>query len=275
MKEVLYYENDFNWDEWATHCDEEFKLPEITINPDTSDLCTDEKDQQATKWEQLFSCHVSGSLYKRRNYLYKEFSAHLADSLVLMELGCGYGSSVFALLPHLAADAKVWAVDHSSEALRILQCHPDYDPERIECVKWSMAALLPTEPPDALTHCAPDTILLVFSLSAILPHEHVTGVRNIKALLSRSGGRGLVLFRDYGMHDMTMYRHQQRLSDLTFQRKDGTLCHYFTVEYVAALFTGEGFAMLECKYATVINKNRKQEKTMHRVFVHAVFALVL
>lgn len=272
MKEIAYYEHDFEWAEWAAYCDVEYrqKLPAL-LDHLTAQAQVRESDQ-ATNWEHLFSCHVSGSLYKSRNYLFKEFCSHLLEARVLMELGCGYGSSVFALLPHLSEEATIWAVDHSSEALRILQSHPEYDSRRIECVKWSMAAD-PAELPDSLVRCAPDAILLVFALSAILPQDQVAAVRSVKALLSRRGGKGLVLFRDYGLHDMTMYRHQHRLDDATFQRKDGTLCHYFTVESIAALFESEGFRAVECKYATVINRNRKQEKTMHRVFVHAVFEL--
>eukprot|EP01031_Cornospumella_fuschlensis_P033183 gene33184-40148_t len=268
-KDVAYYENDFSWCDWAAHCEEESmsKLP--SINP--AEFIASEKCQVAN-WEQLFGNHTSGSLYKSRNYLFKEFLAHFTECHELLELGCGYGSSVFALLPHLPDYVKIWAVDHSAEALRILQCHPDYSSERIECVQWSMTADIPVSP-CPLAACVPDTVMLIFALSATLPEDHVRAVRNIKALLRRRGGRGLVLFRDYGMHDMTMYRHQRRLAELTFQRKDGTLCHYFTVEAVAALFESEGFVTVECRFATVINRNRKQQKAMHRVFVHAVFEL--
>ena len=96
-------------------------------------------------------------------------------------------------------------------------------------------------------------------------------------------------FRDYAHLDMTMLRHKQRLGLFLFRRPDGTICYYFTQEYLQALLSttvsvpsltssstrsislNEVFEIAEMKYACVKNVNRKKNIEMNRVFIHAVF----
>jgi hypothetical protein len=90
---------------------------------------------------------------------------------------------------------------------------------------------------------------------------------------------GVILFRDYGVHDMTMYRHSVRHGETFFRRNDTTLAFYFDLEYIREIAEKAGLQCLELEYATVSVRNRKEnckqsQKQMDRVFVHAVLAKI-
>ena len=126
-------------------------------------------------------------------------------------------------------------------------------------------------PTEKLTSLAPSPIaavVCVFALSAVHPDKHVESLINMRAVLDDSG---VILFRDYGIHDMTMYRHDRRYSERLFARADDTLAYYFDLDYVRSIAELAGLQVLELDYATVRTENRKSKAVMHRVFVHAVF----
>jgi methyltransferase-like protein 6 len=129
-----------------------------------------------------------------------------------------------------------------------------------------------------------DIVLAIFALSAVKPEYHRQSMEHIYSLLVKENGNGneskdkhenqnkskFLLFRDYGLHDLTMYRHQYRYNEFTFGRQDGTICYYFSIEYFTRLAESVGFVVRECEYATVINHNRKTNQALYRVFLHAV-----
>jgi SAM-dependent methyltransferase len=82
-----------------------------------------------------------------------------------------------------------------------------------------------------------------------------------------------LLFRDYGVYDMTMFRHSKRHSEYLFERNDGTYCYYFELPYLHNLIESVGMKVVELSYATIINVNRKTKEKMYRVFVHGVFSI--
>lgn len=108
---------------------------------------------------------------------------------------------------------------------------------------------------------------MVFALSAVHPRNHLISLLNIYEQLSEGS---YVLFRDYGIHDMTMYRHNIRHDENLYERSDGTLSYYFDIDYFTSLAMEANFDVIEIKYATVINRNRKTRVEMKRVFLHAV-----
>lgn len=108
---------------------------------------------------------------------------------------------------------------------------------------------------------------MVFALSAVHPRNHLISLLNIYEQLTEGS---FLLFRDYGIHDMTMYRHNIRHDDKLYERSDGTLSYYFDIDYFTSLAIEANFEVIEIKYATVINKNRKTKVEMKRVFLHAV-----
>ncbi|ONK72335.1 uncharacterized protein A4U43_C04F18270 [Asparagus officinalis] len=83
----------------------------------------------------------------------------------------------------------------------------------------------------------------------------------------------LLLFRDYGLYDMTMLRFppEQRLGFREYMRSDGTLSYFFSLEIVRDLFLHAGFIELELEYCCVRLVNRRSGKKMQRIWVHGKF----
>jgi methyltransferase-like protein 6 len=265
MERLQYFDQDFPWTEWA---EEMMKVPLPAIHSSLDDwhgsnACSD------IHWESLFQSHSTGQLYKPRNYLYKEFQEYLMNCKTLLEVGCGYGSSTYALIDKIPLLEHYIATDQSIKALEILSLNAKYNNEKIIPFPWDFANHPPS---NDVTSYSPDVIFAVFAFSALPTIElHKQALKNIILSFQLTLKPIYLLFRDYGMYDMTMFRHRQRLDEHTFVRSDHTICYYFTIEYLEHLMLELGFIIKELRYATVINKNKKEEKVMHRVFVHGVF----
>lgn len=115
-----------------------------------------------------------------------------------------------------------------------------------------------------------DIVTMIFTLSAI-PVEKMAHV--LKECFEVLKPGGLLLFRDYGLYDMTMLRFapRQRVSSCLYQRDDGTLSYFFSLEMVRGLLTRVGFLERELEYCCVQLMNRRKQVPMKRVWVHAKF----
>ena len=91
---------------------------------------------------------------------------------------------------------------------------------------------------------------------------------------------GAVLyFRDYGRYDLAQLRFAQKkvskLGENFYVRGDKTRAYYFTEEEVKDLFCSmegvKGFECIECSNHYRVVENKKDNKTMHRVWVQAKF----
>lgn len=84
---------------------------------------------------------------------------------------------------------------------------------------------------------------------------------------------GLLLFRDYGLYDMTMLRfgQDQRVGFREYVRLDGTRSYFFCLNTLRDLFVNAGFVELELEYCCVKSLNRRNGKSMERVWVHGKF----
>jgi hypothetical protein len=120
------------------------------------------------------------------------------------------------------------------------------------------------------------SFLAIFTLSAAHPCHHIQSLLNIAQLMRfcASCSPPKLLFRDYGICDMTMYRHRTRIETHLFRRPDGTLAYYFDREYLLSIAHAAGLRPVEVDFASVLLRNRKSEAVMHRVFIHAVFELL-
>lgn len=116
----------------------------------------------------------------------------------------------------------------------------------------------------------PHIVLLMFTLSALEPEDMGKALQELFSVLQPGG---LLLFRDYGLHDMSMLRFHgcQRLDETLYRREDGTLVTFFTPESVADLFLAAGFAQIETEFCCVQHQNRSTGAEFKRVFVHAKF----
>ncbi|RVW88148.1 O-methyltransferase 3 [Vitis vinifera] len=137
-----------------------------------------------------------------------------------------------------------------------------------------------------------DFVTLIFTLSAVSLHRMPTAIRECFSVLKPGG---LLLFRDYGLYDMTMLRFEpeKRVGFREYMRSDGTRSYFFCMDTVRDLFTGSGFTrllankrstkchycllmlihtlQLELEYCCVKSTNRRNGKSMHRVWVHGKF----
>ena len=287
VPQILYFDNDFEADEWILECQAK-PLPPIVM---------EEAIDEASQWDAFFHTHIGGQFFKPRKYVYPAYQKWIENSKVCLEVGCGHGCSIYPLIDNnQLLEIRMIATDYSSEALSIFMLHDKFDPSRIDVRLWDI-----TQPYTASTDfrtvnnlattkedvdCreifpspslpenekrihgeSADTILCLFVLSALHSDTHESALQHMWKLLPPGG---VVLFRDYGICDMTMFRHRSRLTENLYRRSDGTLSYYFDLDYVRDLCSAVGFEPVELKYATVQITNKKKGITMRRVFVHAV-----
>ena len=82
---------------------------------------------------------------------------------------------------------------------------------------------------------------------------------------------GALLFRDYGLYDMTQMRFvakkRRKIDESFYLRADGTRTFFFQLERLQQLFVEAGFEIDRLRYDTRELKNRKRMLTMYRVWV--------
>lgn len=274
--QITYHGCDFDYNTWAKEAVKIYSLPAVTketTNPNTVHCSNDDEilntNMEKHQWNTFYRNHKSGNFFKPRNYLIVEFRKwlHLSEenseiSLKILEVGCGHGCSMYPLIQNLVHLKEYIATDYSNEALKVLKGNLSYDESFIKTALWDVTVLNKD-----LMNIFPDIILCIFALSAIKPQNHVASFMNMASVLKKNG---VILFRDYGLHDMTMYRHTIRYGEKLFLRNDNTLAYYFDLDYLREIAKICDLNVLELEYATVEVKNRKSNQCMKRVFIHAV-----
>eukprot|EP01040_Poterioochromonas_malhamensis_P003214 gene3214-3426_t len=256
---------------------------EVRLRKDIAESSASVEEGEKASWNQFFQHHSTGQIYKPRRYILPEFNHYLSLPHIhcLVEVGCGYGCTMLPILQALVpgcASLRYIATDYSREALTILEANPACQSfsTHIVTAQWDIASssFPAITLPDPIS---PDLILCIFTLSAVPPSQHLQTLFHLKQLLTppRTDERKkYLLFRDYGVYDFSMLeKHVIRHEEFFFRRLDGTICYYFSLEYLQKLAEEAGFEVLELSYATVINHNRKTGEKLHRVFVHAVLAV--
>ena len=274
---VEYHSTDFDLGDWAEEAKSLYVLPNITeYIPGCSEV-DQSTEELHEKWDDFYSNHNSGKFFKPRRYLTVEFGIYLAEcgetNGVVVEAGCGHGCSMYPIIEKFPV--RYIATDYSAEVIRILEMDKMFDSSRSSAYLWDV-----TVPASAgltsLVASHVGAVVSVFTLSAVHPDKHVQCLQNMRALLINHNNEthnGVILFRDYGIHDMTMYRHKMRYSDTLYGRADGTLSYYFDLDYTRKIAEAAGLYVLELEYATVRTENRKKGTVMRRVFVHAVMSI--
>jgi len=180
--------------------------------------------------------------------------------LRVIEIGCGYGSSIFPILAQ-CSNVQADVCDFSSDAIDILKTNAAYNDSRCNAYVCDI-----TKDNLNVESASADVVLLIFTLSAIIPASFDVVVQKIYDAL-RPGG--VICFRDYGLYDLAMVRNSKRLSDSLYCRNDGTLAYFFSKEKLASLFCQ--FEVLENRYCTVHLRNRRSGVSMDRVWLQARF----
>ncbi|CAN6917222.1 hypothetical protein Bca4012_089404 [Brassica carinata] len=247
-------------------------------------------------WQDFHSRHSSGKFFKERRYLLKEFPELVlcGENTKLLEVGCGNGSTVLPLLRG-SKNITVYACDCSSEALvrtkeNINRAIATVDNFHSFTCDFSTSAFPnwlachhcrhnkhchhsgKSDDTSLNEHCigGVDFVTLIFTLSAV-PKERMP--RAIKECFAVLKPGGLLLFRDYGLYDMTMLRFEPEkcIGFREYVRSDGTLSYFFCLDTVKKLFTDAEFIEVELENCCVKAVNRRKNKNMYRVWVHGKF----
>lgn len=207
---------------------EEVKLSEkeesILKNQDTrviSEFKAQLLEKNAKKFWDLFYKRNGDRFFKDRHWTIREFKeliSSTADRKTLLEVGCGAGNFIYPLLLEDTSSFFIYACDFSPRAVELVKSHQLYDEKRVK----AFVADITTE--NALSEIASssvDVITLIFVLSAIHPKHYDTVLRTLHDVLKPDG---VILFRDYGVYDMTQLRFKpgHKISENFYMRQDGT-----------------------------------------------------
>eukprot|EP00940_MAST-03C_sp_MAST-3C-sp2_P002099 g2099.t1 len=226
-------------------------------------------------WD-MFYKENSTNFYKDRHYLHKVFKGIISNrdescgskkkALSLLEIGCGVGNSFFPLMK-LDPELSVYAVDLSSEAVRLIKENPAYESGRCSVFVCDVTK---ESLPRPILDATVDNVLLLFVLSAMRPEDMLTAVRRAAAPL-RIGGK--FFFRDFARGDEAQLRFDKghKLGENFYARGDGTRAYYFTLREIRKLFDLAGFDVVELEYVKKTVANGKTGKEWIRTWVHGVF----
>lgn len=247
------------------------KQSTLAVQAPTAEAAAKSAQPAQSDWELFYQAHPTARFFKERRYLLLEFPCLAPPSQLrhVVEIGAGCGSS---LLPILRAqpEARATACDVSSTCLDQLNAAVKLlgmEPER--CSTFVADG---TDPALGvkLAGSDADAVLVMFTLSAVMPEGMLVMMRNAAAALKPGG---LLCIRDHALYDMVQLRipAQQCIGKHLFRRGDGTLAYFYTVEELSGLAKAAGLEVLECSYVCVINRNRKTGQELRRAFVHGLF----
>lgn len=239
-----------------------------------SDFQAIKLEKEAKKNWDLFYKRNTTKFFKDRHWSTREFQELLGVSQgdadykrKLLEIGCGVGNLIFPLIEDKLNDYFIYGLDFSPRAIEIVKQNPLYSEEYMKAFSCDITndAVFETIKPESL-----DLITLIFVLSAIHPDKFPKVVENLKKLLKPGG---MVLFRDYGLHDMAQLRFKPgcKISEKFYVRQDGTRSYYFSTEETKEMFEKIGFSVVSNEYINRRTINLKEGVDAFRIFVQGKF----
>ncbi|XP_015694482.1 tRNA N(3)-methylcytidine methyltransferase METTL6 isoform X2 [Oryza brachyantha] len=297
-----YHCHDFQWEDLRAEVEANPAFS-YHLSPFAPTAGTSQPPPSSDAWRSFHRRHTSGKFFKERRYLLKEFpELNSKGSENVLEVGCGNGSTVVPIL-RSSPGITVYACDCSKETLektneivcntRGVDVKDRFHPFLLDVSTetfpdWLFCKSCRSSRANGLNNCnmieklpafltddqrcvgGIDFITMIFTLSAI-PLDIMPAILERCVSVLKPGG--LVLFRDYGLYDMTMLRFlpHQRVGFREYMRSDGTFSYYFTLDVVRELFRASGLLELDLEYCCVSSVNRKNSKKMQRVWVHGKF----
>lgn len=275
--------DDVQWDDQQ----EKEALEKVDINSKSrfnKEESDDFENDANIHWDKFYNIHKN-RFFKDRNWLFTEFpelrlssftsSTQVNDaeplpdkSVKFFEVGCGVGNTIYPiLLNDLASDLFIYGCDLSSNAIELVKSHPSFSSERccaFVCNISDENCALP------MPESSIDIILLVFVLSAITPAKMQSTVKRLATLLKPGG---MILFRDYGRHDLAQLRFKNGrcISDNFYARGDGTCVYFFTQEDLRTLFSSAGLIEKQNIVDRRLQVNRGRQLKMYRVWIQCKY----
>ncbi|ORZ13573.1 S-adenosyl-L-methionine-dependent methyltransferase [Absidia repens] len=234
-------------------------------------------DKPAEYWNTFYTKNEN-RFFKDRHWLKLEFPELFetanadAGKKRVFEVGCGAGNTMFPLLEQSQnPDLYVYAADFSSTAVQVVQSNPDYDTTRSNAFVWDLAS---KDLPEMIEPGSLDIIVMIFVFSALAPEQWDQAIKNIHLMLKPGG---LVLFRDYGRHDLAQLRFKEKrlLKENFYIRGDGTRVYFFTPQELDNLFAQSSQPPLFKIEQNAVDRrllvNRSRKLKMYRVWLQGKF----
>ena len=279
------------WRQWRREHEHYFISPEADITDDQKLLLEKQNTRLVTEFKaskleaeaqknwDLFYKRNETNFFKDRHWTTREFQELIDDGLigdgdqnqdtrrrVLLEVGCGVGNFAFPLLEE-KLPFYFFCCDFSPRAVQFVKNNPLYDEKTIRAFHCDLTTdtLVSELGPDSV-----DIVTAIFVLSAIHPDKHARVFTNLATVL-RPGG--LLLFRDYGLHDMAMLRFKpgSKISDQFYTRQDGTRSYFFTEAEVTRLGEEAGLEVYSAEMVERRTVNLKEGVNVPRLFVQSKF----
>lgn len=222
-------------------------------------------------WDQFYKRNGT-NFFKDRHWTTREFKELLGDipnknneTIRMLEIGCGVGNLLFPLIEE-GSEMEFYACDFSPRAIEFVQNHELYKNNKIYAFRSDLTK------DELYEHLKKemDLVTLVFVLSAIHPDKFSECLKNIHRVLKPGG---IVLFRDYGVNDMTQIRFKpgHKIFDNFYMRQDGTRSYFFQLDELKELFLSNGFEEIIVSYIETKTVNKKEGIDVPRVFVQGKF----
>lgn len=244
-----------------------------------SEFQANKLELEAKKNWDLFYKRNTTKFFKDRHWTTREFFELLGGEPAissndqqkkknLLEIGCGVGNLIFPLIEDkFNTNYFIYGMDFSPRAIEILKQNPLYSEEHMLAFSCDITTndVFGTIPDDSI-----DLITLVFVLSAIHPEKFKIVVENMRKLLKPGG---MILFRDYGLHDMAQLRFKagSKISENLYVRQDGTRSYYFSIEETEKLFKESEFHIISNEYVYRRTINLKEGIDVPRIFVQGKY----
>lgn len=235
-----------------------------------SDFKTCKFENESRKHWDIFYKRNQTNFFKDRHWTTREFQELIEfeeeGRKNLLEVGCGVGNFVFPLVAS-QTNLFVHCCDFSPRAVQFVKDNPNYDSLKINAFVHDITLPLPSELNDSI-----DIVSMVFVLSAIKPALFKTVFNNIHRVLKP--GKGILLFRDYGLYDMAMLRFKAgtKIKDKYYLRQDGTTTYFFSQEEIKDEIVDENqFTILQNHYIHRRTVNVKEDVDVPRIFIQGKF----
>ncbi|KAL5579432.1 hypothetical protein UlMin_011874 [Ulmus minor] len=223
-------------------------------------------------WDNFYKRHQN-KFFKDRHYLEKDWGGYFEEDeispngKVVLEVGCGSGSTIF---PLVASFPKLYvhACDFSPNAVELVKSNVNFSKDRINVF---VSDITVEQLCDKIQPCSVDVVTVIFMLSAVSPSKMPLILHNIKTIIKP---HGFVLFRDYAAGDFAQVKLQKKdrmIGEDFYVRGDGTCSFYFSEEFLSTIFLSAGFDSADMSTYCRQIYNHSRNVMMNRRWIRAVF----